>query len=377
MVYLNNAATTWPKPAPVLKALSDAAAGLPQGQFRGTGCSTDVFDELKKLLGELFHAQAWERFVLTSGATDSLNCLIRGLGIPADAYCITATEHNSVLRPLYNIPEIAADPGPVVVPCSRYGLVDPNQLEASLRSNTRVILVSHCSNVTGAVQDLRSIGDIARRHGLFFLVDASQSAGAMPVDIDGCGIDGLVFTGHKSLLGVQGTGGYYADPRLPLIPVRFGGTGRNSRQVMYNLQDPDDLEFETGTQNGPGAAALLAGVRWILGRGVQQIAEQERARMREIYAFLRELPDTDIFGSDELNAGPVMSFRMKTLSPSDTAYILQNAYGIVTRTGLHCSPLIHHFIGSDPEGTVRVSVSPFTTEDDIAQFEAAMREMTT
>lgn len=375
MIYLNNAATTWPKPAPVLKALSDAAEGLPQGQFRGTGCSTDVFGELRKSLAELFHAKDWERFVLTSGATDSLNILIRGLGIPADAYCITATEHNSVLRPLYNISGIAADPGPVVVPCNSCGLVDPDQLEASLRSNTRVILVSHCSNVTGAVQDIRAIGDIARRHGLYFLVDASQSAGAMPVDIDGWGIDGLIFTGHKSLMGVQGTGGYYAGSRLPLLPVRFGGTGRNSRQVIYNLQDRDDLEFEVGTQNGPGAAALLAGVRWILDRGVQQIGAQERAQMRELYAFLQALPDTEVFGNAEQNAGPVMSFRLKALSPSDTAYILQNSYEIVTRTGLHCSPLIHHFIGSDPEGTVRVSVSPFTTEDDIAQFETAMREI--
>jgi selenocysteine lyase/cysteine desulfurase len=375
LVYLNNAATTWPKPDCVLKALNDAAAGLPQGQFRGTGSSIDVFAELKKELAALFHTSDPARFVMTSGATDSLNYLIRGLGIPADEYCITATEHNSVLRPLYNIPGIAVDPGPVVVPCDRHGIVDPDLMEKSLRAGTKVILLNHCSNVTGAVQNAKAVGEIARRHGLIFLLDTSQSAGCLPVDIDGWGVDGLVFTGHKSLLGVQGTGGFYAGARLHLAPVRFGGTGRNSRQITYDFQDPADIEYETGTQNGPGAAALLAGVRWILEKSVEKIAGEEHAKMTALIDFLENLPGITVFGADAKNHGPVLSFRADRFSPSDLSYILQNSYGIVTRTGLHCAPLIHRFIGSDPGGTVRISVSPFTTEEDILSFEEAMREI--
>lgn len=372
MIYLNNAATSYPKPQCVIDAYTEALNALPSGQFRSGGflSAGDIFDTCRQNLGQLLGISETERIFFSSGATDSLNIILNGLGISADEIITTATEHNSVLRPLYNLPAIKGSP--VIVPCDIYGTVAPEDMEKAIRPETECVIVNHCSNVTGAVQDIAAIGKIAAAHRLLLILDASQSAGALPVDADGWGVSALAFTGHKSLFGVQGTGGYYVRPGIPFRPSRFGGTGRDSSRLIY---DDGDFEYEPGTQNAAGIAALNAGVSYLLDIGVKAVHERETELMDKLYDGLMEFDRARIYGTPEHNAGPVLSFNINGMKPSDTAYILQNAYGIVTRTGLHCAPLIHQYIGSEPDGTVRVSVSYMNTDNDIEELVKAVKDI--
>ena len=372
MIYLNNSATSYPKPQCVRDAYAEALNALPSAQFRsgGTFESGGIFDVCRQKLGTLLGIADSSRIFFSSGATDSLNSVFCGLGISAENVITTAAEHNSVLRPLYNLPGIKGEP--VIIPCDRFGVVSPENIEGAIRPDTRAVAVNHCSNVTGAVQDMKSIGEIAARHGLLFVADVSQSAGAIPVHADEWGISALAFTGHKGLFGVQGTGGYYVREGIPFRPMKFGGTGLDSRKLIYN---GGDFEYEPGTQNAPGIAALNAGVSYLLERTVEAVHAHERELMRIMYEGLRTADGVKVYGDYEHDEGPVLSFNINGLKPSDTAYILQNSCGIITRTGLHCAPLIHQYTGSAPDGTVRVSISDLNTEADAKALLGAVREI--
>ena len=373
MIYLNQAATTYPKPQCVLDAHTASLYRAPEGQFRSGQCGTGetVFEQCRKNLGKLLGIRAYERIFFSSGATDSSNALICGMELAGKRVMTTQAEHNSILRPLMN--QKAYVGSVTVVPCGKWGRIDPEELEASITEDTAAVFVNHCSNVTGMIQDLSAIGEVCRKKGVLFVVDASQSAGCILIDVDGWGIDALIFTGHKGLFGVQGTGGYFVRPGVPLKPYRYGGTGRNSRQILYTGEG--DYEYEAGTQNGPGIAALNAGVCYVLDRSVEAIAQKERVLMELLYRELGRMKDVILYGSEETNRGPVLSFNLKTLSPSDTAYILQNSYDIVVRTGLQCAPLIHQALGTEKEGTVRVSISDLTEEADIRAFLSAVKDI--
>nr|MCR5775574.1 aminotransferase class V-fold PLP-dependent enzyme [Lachnospiraceae bacterium] len=275
MIYLNNAATSYPKPESVIKAYTDALRSLPSGQFRSAGVSdnADSFSLCRQRLGRLMGIEKWDRIYFSSGSTEGLNALIAGLGIRADQVISTVTEHNSVLRPLYNLREDTGEP--VLLHCNENGMVNPELFEAEAQQGrAKAVILNHCSNVTGAIQDIKAFGEIAKTYGLIFILDVSQSAGCMAIEADESNVDALAFTGHKSLMGVQGTGGYYVREGLELKPFKYGGTGLDSRKIRY---DGTDYEYEPGTQNAPGIAALAEAANRILEKGIDKIRAKEKA----------------------------------------------------------------------------------------------------
>ncbi len=371
MIYLNNAATSYPKPESVIKAFSRSIELPPAGQYRSSTKDTaDISDRCRNRLGELAGISETDRIFFTSGSTESLNTAIGGLSIPAEKIITTVTEHNSVLRPLYNLPGIAGDP--VLLACDEDGLVPPELFEAEARKGKAgAVVLNHCSNVTGAVQDVKAFGELAEKYGLIFILDASQSLGCMPVKTDEWGVGILCFTGHKSLLGPQGSGGFYVRKGIDLKPLKYGGTGRDSRRLKYG----SDYEYEAGTGNMAARAALLAAVEWILEKGLKNIQKQERELSERALFLLSELKGIRVFGRNLKEKGPVLSFCCDKFSPSDISYILQNSYDIVTRAGLMCSPFIHSFIGSGEKGTVRLGFSPFNSNKDIDAVCDALKEI--
>ena len=307
MIYLNNAATTYPKPQCVTDAYTAAFSAPPAGQFRssGQGRGQDIFTRCRENLGRLFGIGDPERIYFTSGATDALNQLFHGLERRGKKILTTQTEHNSVLRPLYN--GIAEGAEVEIVPCGRFGRVSPEEAEKRITPDTGMIVLNHCSNVTGMIQDAARFGEIAKRHGLLFLLDASQSAGCIPIDCDAWHADALVFTGHKGLFGPQGTGGYFLRKGVGLRPYRYGGTGRDSSRLTYG---DEEYEYEAGTQNGHGIPALNAGVEYILERGVEQIAEEEQRLMGLLYDGLSDIRGVTVYGEKGENLGPALSLNL-------------------------------------------------------------------
>ena len=372
MIYLNNAATSYPKPDVVKKAFIDALDDLPPGQFRSTasGDGADIFSACRQRLGALMGIAQTDRIFFTSGSTEGLNSIFYGLGICADEMITTVTEHNSVLRPLCNLKGIKGRP--VFLPCDKNGSVDPELFEIEAKKGkAKAIVLNHCSNVTGAIQDAGSVGEIAKKYGLIYILDVSQSAGCLEIKADEWNVDALAFTGHKSLMGLQGTGGYYVRKELPFIPMKFGGTGLDSRRIVY---ENGEYEYETGTLNSTGIAALSAALGWIEELSIETIARKERELSDQLINGLSDIRSIRIFGRELKERGPVISFDMEGLLPSDLAYILQNSFEIVTRAGLHCAPLIHEHIGSGERGTLRVSFSYLNTASEIEELLSALKE---
>ena len=380
MIYLNNAATSYPKPQQVLDAMVSAAENLPSGQFRGSGVQEreDLFSACRENLGRILGIRETGRIFFSSGATESLNSLFSGLGLEAGSVITTATEHNSVLRPLYNQKKTGC--APVIVPCDENGFVDPDRIRDIAKrihaARCRAIILNHCSNVTGAVQNVQAIGSVAKEYGFLFILDCSQSAGCIPVEADAWGVDALAFTGHKSLLGLQGTGGHYVLSDIPFRPCKFGGTGRDSRKLVYS---DADYEFEPGTQNGPGIAALKAACDVLLSHGIQAVCASESMLRLFLVSKLEQIQGIRILGhckDTQHQYGPIVSFTVKGLKSADVSYILQNSYGILTRAGLMCAPLIHPYLGTEPDGVVRISFSVLTKEADLKELVQALEEIT-
>jgi len=370
MIYLNYAATSYPKPECVIKAYNESINALPSAQFRSAGIfdNSDLFDETRKLLGTLLGISEYNNIYFASGSTDGLNRLIGGLGFDADEYITTATEHNSVLRPLFNLTQ---NKEPVIVPCDSEGLVNPDILESMIEEKCRVLILNHSSNVTGAVQDAKAFGEIARKHNLLYILDVSQSAGCIPIYADEWGVEALAFTGHKSIMGVQGTGGYYIRPSVNLKPLLYGGTGKDSTKIKYD----SDYEYEVGTQNSSGIAALNAALKFVLDKGVDSIHFAENEKMAYLINGLKAIDGLTLYGGELIDRGPVLSLEIAGLIPADAAYILQSGYGIITRAGLQCAPLIHGCMGTAENGTLRVSISDETKTEEIDALINALREI--
>jgi len=372
MIYLNNAATTYPKPQCVQDACTAVFHKLPEGQFRSTSGmeAGDIFSGCQKRLGRLLGIGEAEGIHFTSGSTEALNKILYGLGIPASQILTTATEHNSVLRPLYNIPAIKGNPR--IIPCNRVGKVAPEELERAITPEIKAVVINHCSNVTGCIQDMDSIAEIVKGRKLLLIVDVSQSAGCIPVDTDHWGADAIAFTGHKSLFGIQGSGGYYIRSGTHFLPMFFGGSGKDSKRLAYG---EGNYEYDTGTGNGIGAAALYAGAGYLLEKGVEAVQREEQEKIRYLYEELSRIPRIILYGSAEENKGPVFSFNIEGLAAADTAYILQNSYQIVTRAGLHCASLIHACLGTEKNGTVRVGISDLNVWEEMESLVKAVREI--
>ncbi|MDP9369118.1 MAG: aminotransferase class V-fold PLP-dependent enzyme [Chloroflexota bacterium] len=379
MIYLDNAATSWPKPPAVYETLGSFLQTLGAnpgraGHRMAAGAAAAIAD-CRLRLARLMNAESPERVVFASNATDALNLAVRGLLRPGDQAITTSMEHNSLARPLH----VAAEQGVQVtkVAGSPQGVVDPDLIAAAASSRLRLIAVTHASNVNGATQPIAQLAEIARRNDALLLVDGAQTFGAMSMDVQTLGIDLLAFPGHKSLLGPPGTGGLYVGPRVNLetfTPQRLGGTGVRSEEDAQ----PSDLpyRYESGTSNTVGIAALAAGLRFLEEQGVESIHSRETGLTRRLIAGLEAIEGVRVCRApDQASQAAVVSCVVDGWSPADVGSVLDQSFDIACRTGLHCAPDACRTIGAFPEGTVRLSPGCFTTEDEIDAAVAAVAEI--
>lgn len=372
MIYLDNAATSWPKPESVYVAMDrfmrEVGASPGRSGHRLAVAAGRIVLETRERLAELFGVADPLRIVFTLNVTEALNLVIRGLLHDGDHVITSSMEHNSVMRPLRAL-EPAVEVS--VVPCSTEGVLDPDAVAAAIRPNTKLVILNHASNVVGTLLPVAEVGAIARRRGIVFAVDAAQTAGAYPIDVEAINVDLLGFTGHKSLFGPQGTGGLFIRDGIELEPLKRGGTGSRSE---FEVQ-PDFLPdcYESGTPNTVGLAGLGAGVAFVLKEGVADIRAHELALTRQLIDSLHSIDGVRVYGTgDAQRQVAVVSFTIDGVSPSDVAEWLDEDYEIMCRVGLHCAPRAHRTIGTFPQGTIRLSPGYFTTEADIARCVVAV-----
>jgi cysteine desulfurase family protein len=383
-LYMDNAATSFPKPRPVLEAMTRYATEL--GASAGRGAYHEAIEtagliaECRRRLNTLFHGANPNHFVFTLNCSDALNLAIKGLinprGDGQHTIC-TAIDHNSILRPLNALEELGAVEQTRVSVDPKTGLVDPDDVRRAIRPNTKLIAVTHASNVTGTVQPIREIGRIAREHAVPFVVDAAQSAGHIPINLETDPIDLLAAPGHKALLGPLGTGFLYVRPGMEKVlrPLKEGGTG----SVSENDRQPDFLpdKYEPGSHNAIGLAGLSEGVHWILQQGIEKLAAHDLDLVRTFIEGASDVPNLTYFGPQGVKHRlGVFSVRIEGYDPHELAAILEGTYGILTRPGLHCAPWIHHTLGTTPHGgTTRFSFSPFLTKQDVKYATDALAEI--
>ncbi len=367
LVYMDNAATSYPKPPQVLKAMinfTQKIGGNPgRSGHRLSLKAGEKVEEAREAIAELFNIKDPLRISFSYNASHALNFALLGLLEPGDHVITTSLEHNSVARPLryleglgVKLTILKADP--------LTGEISPVDFKKAINRKTRMLAMVHGSNVTGRVLPLRLFGEITRQQGLIFLVDAAQTAGSYPIDVEEDLVDLLAFTGHKSLLGPQGTGGLYVRPGIQLRPTLRGGTGSRSEEDRHPSFLPDLLE--AGTLNAVGLAGLASGVRFILKETVKKIREKEKALLKRLLEGLKEIEFLEIYSSPqpETNLSTV-SVNFSSLNPSEVGYLLDKRFGIMVRVGLHCSPWAHQTIGTYPRGTVRISMGYFNTFQEV------------
>lgn len=375
MIYLDNAATTLHKPPQVEQAMLDAlrTAGNPgRGAHEPTLHASRLVYAARCAVAKLLNAPDPSCIAFTSNATQALNTALGGLFRPGDHIITTVCEHNSVLRPLYHLRENGMSLS--FTTADEKGRLRYDQWEGFLRPETRALVVTGASNVTGNGTDLARAAEFAHRHGLLLIVDAAQTAGELPLNVQVLGIDVLCFTGHKALLGPQGTGGLYVRPGLSVRPLVVGGSGVHSFDEQHPAQMPTALE--AGTLNVPALAGLCAGVEWILAQGVETLARREQALTVLFYERIRDLPNVKIYGDPEMTPrAPIVSLNIGDEDSARIADILWEEYGICVRAGAHCAPLMHKALGTAEQGTVRFSFSHFNTEAEVLQAAAAVREL--
>ncbi|MDV4151104.1 aminotransferase class V-fold PLP-dependent enzyme [Clostridium sp. AL.422] len=368
MIYLDNAATSFPKPSKVYEEVLNCMKNYCANPGRGSH-DMSIKSELKvmetrNLIAEIFNIKNPLNIVFTSNATEALNIAIRGLLKRGDHVISTVIEHNSVLRPLTEISKIGIEV--TLVSSDKAGYINPLDIKEEIKLNTKAIVVNHASNVLGSVQDINRIGKIAKKYGIVFIVDASQSAGSIKVDVDSDNIDLLAFPGHKGLLGPQGTGGLYIKEGINLKSFKAGGTGSNSNSIDQPNELPD--KFESGTINTPGIAGLCEGVKFIKKIGIDNIYKEEMQLTEQLILELKKLNFIRIYGSTSLkDRVSVLSFNIEGIDASVVGEELNDSE-VAVRTGYHCAALIHKIIGTEYKGTVRVSPGCFNTPKDIDEL---------
>ena len=367
LIYLDNAATSRKKPEAVYEAVSHALREVSANPGRsGHKPSLEagtLVQQARLALSRLFHAESAESIAFTLNATDALNTAIFGMVKPGTHVITSQMEHNSVARPLAYLAECGVEVTKLPVSLDRG--INPEDVRAAVKENTSLVVINHVSNVTGTVNDIAAVGRICGESGVPFLVDASQSAGSLPIDVRSMRIDLLAFPGHKSLLGPQGTGGLYVRTGTALAPFRRGGTGSRSELLTQPEILPD--KYESGTLNVPGIAGLGAGVEFILREGVETIRQKEEALVLRLMRGLAEMEQVKIYAPGEgCPRGSVFSFTVDGQEAQDVAMMMDMACDIAVRAGLHCAPDAHRAFGTFAEGgTVRVSPGYFTTEEEI------------
>jgi cysteine desulfurase family protein len=377
IIYLDNAATTFPKPKEVLERMVDAYGrfGVNPGRSGYDLCMVagELVYETRKTLASFFGGTKPERLVFAANATDALNLAIQGLLEPGDHAITTTVEHNSVIRPLNHLARdrrVAVD----VVPFARDGLVDPDDIARRFRPSTRLVVVNHASNVIGTIQPVAEIGRRCRERGIRFLVDTAQTAGVIPIDVEAMCIDVLAFTGHKSLLGPTGTGGLYVSDGVEVRHTRFGGTGVHSAHPFHLDEYP--YRLEAGTGNVLGIGGLFFAQQYLAARGIAEIYRHEMELFARLQAALAKIEGLTLHGTTSLaDRLPVLSFTVAGRDPADVGSLLDVDYNVACRTGLQCAPLIHEQMGTAPRGTVRLSVGPMNVASDVDAAIAAVQEI--
>jgi cysteine desulfurase family protein len=377
-IFLDNAATSFPKPETVYRAvdaiLREIGVSPGRGGYRRAITASRLLFEAREVLAGFLGAPDPSRLVFTHSATESINMAVAGLLQPGQHVVASAAEHNSLLRPL----RLAEKRGVSVswVTGDRSGVLQVETIEKAIRAETALVAISHCSNVTGTIQPIAAIGSITRSCGVPLLVDAAQSAGSMDLNVTAMQIDLLALPGHKGLLGPQGTGALYVGEGIDLDPLLVGGTGTHSSLMDQPEELPERLE--SGTLNLPGIAGLKAGVEYILETGLSTIRSKEILLVEMILDGMRAIPAITQYGlQDAAMRGAPVSFTMEGYEPSEIGFILDQKYDISVRTGLHCAPALHQAIGTYPSGTVRVSPGWFTTETDIESLLHALHAIAT
>jgi cysteine desulfurase/selenocysteine lyase len=377
LIYLDNGATSFPKPEEVYRFMDHFYRnfGVNPGRSGYDLCMEAglVVEETRKMLTEFFNGTDPNRLCFGYNSTDALNLIIFGMLRPGDHAISTNLDHNSVLRPLYHLRREGVDVE--FVPFNGAGFVDPGEIRKKFRPSTRLVIVNHASNVIGTVQPVAEIGRLCREAGIPFAIDASQSAGKVPVDMEAQFLDVVAFTGHKSLLGPTGIGGLYVREGIEIRHTRAGGTGVRSAVRAHLDEYPYRLEY--GTINSMGVAGLKAGLTWIQAKGVEAIHAEEMRLTRILVDGLRAIPRVRLYCLDSLaNHIAVLSFNVDGMDAADVGMMLDVDYGIACRTGLHCAPLVHEQIGTDKiHGAVRFGIGPFNTEEHIAAAVEAVRKI--
>lgn len=375
MIYMDNAATTMRKPQEVVDAVMNAMCSMGnagRGAHAASLSASRVIYNARESLARFFGAENPKQIVFTNNSTESLNIVIKGLFEPGDHAVTTMLEHNSVLRPLYEMEEKGVEV--TIVKSNKKGTISYEELEAAIKENTKAIVITNASNLTGNYVDVKRVGEIAKRKGVLLVVDASQTAGVYPINVKEMNIDILCFTGHKSLLGPQGTGGLYVREGLKLRPLKCGGSGVQT----YLKKHPDDMPtaLEAGTLNGHGIAGLGAAIEYLEKEGIDNIREKELQHMWHFYNGIKDIPGVKVYGDFETEVRcPVVTLNIGDYDSSEVSDELLMTYGISTRPGAHCAPLMHEALGTVEQGAVRFSFSHYNTEEEVETAINAIREL--
>lgn len=374
MIYLDNAATTFPKPPAVLTAMVETYARLGVSPGRGgydlASEAEALVSNARRKLARFFGAEDPNGVIFASNATDALNLAIQGLVKPGDHVVSSRLEHNSVLRPLHHLRTQGTIEYDLVSFGGR-GFIDPHDVAGAIRSNTRLVVINHASNVLGTIQPIREIGRICMERNVPLLIDAAQSAGVVPIELEAWGIAAIAFTGHKSLLGPTGIGGLILRPDLDVQTTRFGGTGIDSKSLVHTQTLPHRLE--AGTLNLLGIIGLSAGLDFLAEEGLDRIRNREMEMLERLRDGLSGLDGVELYCAEDLSDHlALLTMNVKGMDPSDVGAILDADFGIAARVGLHCAPFVHERLGTYPSGAVRFSLGPFNTREDVDQAVQAM-----
>lgn len=375
MIYMDNAATTMHKPQEVIDAVVSAMSSMGnagRGASEAALSASRIIYDTREGLAKLFGAENARQIAFTSNSTESLNIAIKGILDPGDHVITTVLEHNSVLRPLYEMEKKGTELS--VIGCNEKGMPDIAAMEAAIKENTKMIICTNGSNLTGNYVDVAVIGKMAHKYGLIFAVDASQTAGVFPINVQKMDIDILCFTGHKGLLGPQGTGGIYVKEGIQVRPLKTGGSGIQTYSKEHPVQMPTALE--AGTLNGHGIAGLHAALEYLEKTGIDNIRKKEENLMWRFYNGVKDVPGVKIYGDySQKERCAIVTLNIGDYDSSEVSDELLMEYDISTRSGGHCAPLMHEALGTVEQGAVRFSFSHYNTEEEVDTAIRAIREL--
>ncbi|ADL13820.1 aminotransferase class V-fold PLP-dependent enzyme [Acetohalobium arabaticum] len=378
MIYLDNAATSFPKPETVYQKMDqfmrEKGANPGRASHQLAAAASREITSVRKLIANFFNIGATKEVVFTFNATDALNLGLKGVVTKGDHVITSSMEHNSVTRPLKHLEQKGIIKLSIVKCDSETGELEMNDLEKKITDNTRLILLTHASNVTGTLMPIKKVGELAAEENIIFMVDAAQTAGVYPIDVQKLNIDLLAFSGHKGLLGPQGTGGLYINEELDLKSLRQGGTGSNSEDLYQPEEIPD--KYESGTPNGVGIVGLGAGIEYIQEEGMDKLRNHKLELTDYLLTELSKMSKVKIYGPQDIKRqAPVISINLADKMASEIGFMLDRAFDIGIRDGLHCAPFAHRTLGTLEQGTVRISPGGFNNQEDCDKLIGAIKDI--